>query len=469
MNKLDFEKDRNVSDFYLSELPSYAAYDLLRKCSSYVDGLKLAQRKILWTMIENVPNPNTRTKTSQMAAQVALKSNYLHGEANLEGVIDTLAANYVGSNNFSYIDGHGNFGTRFSPEAAAGRYTYVSISPLLQILFNRFDREIVGNQEFEGDKIEPLFFVPIFPTIFLNPANGISTGFKFQINPRNPKDIVKYIQAVLNKSARMPDPDKFIPYFKGFKGTTKLEVRVDPSTGEKYNEFVNYGIIDKVTGTELLISEIPITYSYEQYIKVLDRLIEKGTIVDYDDQSDPKNDEFKFDVKVHREFFKKNPDQEDWIKVFGLSKSLPEQLNCIDENNKIHEFGSIKEIMDSFIEIRLKYYGIRKKYLIQKYTEELKLNVSRYLWCKGIVEDTIKVRNVKKDDIIKQLDKIEKIIKQDDSYNYLLNMSISSITKEKMVDLKEKVGELKNLIIELKATSEKDMWLKDLDEFQKYI
>ena len=119
MNKLDFEKDRNVSDFYLSELPSYAAYDLLRKCSSYVDGLKLAQRKILWTMIENVPNPNTRTKTSQMAAQVALKSNYLHGEANLEGVIDTLAANYVGSNNFSYVDGHGNFGTRFSPEAAA--------------------------------------------------------------------------------------------------------------------------------------------------------------------------------------------------------------------------------------------------------------------------------------------------------------------------------------------------------------
>ena len=144
-------------------------------------------------------------------------------------------------------------------------------------------------------------------------------------------------------------------------------------------------------------------------------------------------------------------------------------MNCIDENNKIHEFGSIKEILDSFIEIRLKYYGIRKKYLIQKYTEELKLNVSRYLWCKGIVEDTIKVRNVKKDDIVKQLDKIEKIIKQDDSYNYLLNMSISSITKEKMIDLKEKVGELKNLIIELKATSEKDMWLKDLDEFQKYI
>ena len=82
---------------------------------------------------------------------------------------------------------------------------------------------------------------------------------------------------------------------------------------------------------------------------------------------------------------------------------------------------------------------------------------------------TVMDRPVQKDDIVKQLDKIEKIIKQDDSYNYLLNMSISSITKEKMVDLKEKVGELKNLIIELKATSEKDMWLKDLDEFQKYI
>ena len=382
-----------------------------------------------------------------------------------------MAASYTGSNNYPLVIGHGNFGTRFAGpgSASAPRYTYVSISDIDNVLFKKDDRDICKSQIFEGTEIEPQYYVPIFPVLFLNGTNGLSTGWKTNVNPRNPNDIVKYIEAVLKDSEKIPDPDKFVPYFKGFKGKTTIEVAVDPTTNKKYNEYVNYGIIDKVSGTELIISEIPITYSYEQYIKVLEKLLEKDVIVDYDDQSDPKTDEFKFSVKVRREFFTKNPDKEDWIKIFGLSKTLPEQLNLIDENNKIREFGSIKEILDAFIDIRLKYYGIRKKYLIDKYTNDLKLNVSRYLWCKGIIEDSIKIRNVKKDDVIKQLDGIDKIVKLDDSYNYLLNMSLSSITKEKMAELKEKVNELKNLISELKITSEKDMWQNDLNELQKYF
>ena len=71
--------EKNVTDFYKEEVPSFASYDLIRKCSSYIDGFKNAHRKIIWTMLENFGNPNTRTKTSQMSATVSLKSMYLHG------------------------------------------------------------------------------------------------------------------------------------------------------------------------------------------------------------------------------------------------------------------------------------------------------------------------------------------------------------------------------------------------------
>ena len=49
--------EKKVSDFYKEEVPSYASYDLIRKCSSYIDGFKNAHRKIIWTMLKFFPNP----------------------------------------------------------------------------------------------------------------------------------------------------------------------------------------------------------------------------------------------------------------------------------------------------------------------------------------------------------------------------------------------------------------------------
>ena len=457
--------EKNITDFYKEEVPSYASYDLIRKCSSYIDGFKNAHRKIIWTMLENFGNPNTRTKTSQMSATVSLKSMYLHGETNLDGSLCTLAQSFVGANNYPLITGHGNFGTRFSPEPAASRYTFVSISPLVSKLYDK-DRPLCKGQEFEGNTIEPAYYVPVFPTIFLNGSDGISTGYKQTIFPRNPKEIVKYIVAVLNKSERIPHIENALPWFKGFLGETKL-VKEKNAEGKVTAKVMNFGVVEKVNSNTLHISEIPITYTYASYIKVLDGLVEKGTIEDYEDLSDPKTDKFEFTIKVKRVFFEKNKDVESWIKVFNLAKPLNEQLNCIDEANRIHEFSNIKEILDAFIEIRLQYYQKRKEYLLRKYMEEIQLDLSKYVWCKGVIDETIHIKNKKKDDIVKQLEKTDKIIQKDGSYNYLLNMPMSSITKEKMVELTEKIKNLKELIKTTQKQTIEEMWLADLDEIEK--
>ena len=457
--------EKSISDFYKEEVPSYASYDLIRKCSSYIDGFKNAHRKIIWTMLENFGNPNTRTKTSQMSATVSLKSMYLHGEANLDGSLCTLAQSFVGANNYPLVTGHGNFGTRFSPEPAASRYTFVSISPLVSKLYD-LDRPLCKQQEFEGSKIEPSFYVPVFPTLFLNGSDGISTGYKQTLYPRNPKEILKYIRAVLNKDSKIPHIEKSLPWFRGFLGETKL-VKEKDATGKTIEKVMNYGVVEKVNSNTIHISEIPITYTYASYIKVLDGLVEKDVIEDYDDLSDPKTDKFEFTIKVKRVFFEKNKSSDDWIKVFGLAKPLNEQLNCIDENNRIREFKNIKEIVDAFIKIRLEYYDKRKKYLLEKYMDEIQIDASKYLWCKGVIDETIKIKNKKKDDIVKQLDKIDKIVQKDGSYNYLLNMPMSSITKEKMDELTTKIKSLKETIKDTQKKTIEEMWLNDLDEIEK--
>lgn len=56
--------DKQVKDFYKEDVPSYASGDNIRKIASYVDGLKLSARKLVYTMLEKYPNTNIKTKTA---------------------------------------------------------------------------------------------------------------------------------------------------------------------------------------------------------------------------------------------------------------------------------------------------------------------------------------------------------------------------------------------------------------------
>ena len=61
----------------------------------------------------------------------------------------------------------------------------------------------------------------------------------------------------------------------------------------------------------------------------------------YKDLCDPKTKSILFEVKTTRDFTKRNESEEDLLRVFKLIKPFTEQYNCIDENNRVREFGSI--------------------------------------------------------------------------------------------------------------------------------
>jgi len=69
-------QDKLVKDFYKEDVPSFAAGDNVRKISSYVDGLKLSARKLIYTILEKYPNTSTKTKTAQFANVAAAFTNY---------------------------------------------------------------------------------------------------------------------------------------------------------------------------------------------------------------------------------------------------------------------------------------------------------------------------------------------------------------------------------------------------------
>lgn len=448
---------RTLTEYYENDVPAYANYDNLRKLNG-IDGLKLSQRKVVYAAFKRCYN--SWLKTDTMCAQTQIDTNYIHGAANLEVVIDNMVANYVGANNYPLLIGNsGGFGCRISPRPSAGRYTRIHLADIAKKLFLEIDNEILEKQVFEGDEIEPKFFVPIFPVMFLNGASGMSTGFSNEILPRNPVEVIEYIKKKITGTER--PRMQLLPWFKGHLGKVEFN--------KELNRNESFGVVTRNNTTSYTITELPIGTEYQKYVEFLDKLCDNGTIVDYDDKCDPKTDKILFNIKTTREFTKKHADERKLYDAFHLVKSLPEVLCCIDENNRVKEFNSIQDILDMFINIRLKFYDKRKKYILESLKSKISELVSKYTFVLGIVKKTIIVSNKKKDDIIKQIDPIDKIIKIDGSYDYLLRMPIHSLTTEKLAELKQQIIDTKAEFDKVKATTIQDMWLGDLHELKKVL
>ena len=447
---------RDLTDYYEKDVPAYASYDNLRKICG-IDGLKLSQRKLIYAAFKRCYS--SWLKTDTMCAQTQIDTNYIHGAANLETVIDNLAANYVGSNNYALLTGNsGGFGCRISPRASAGRYTRVMLSEISKKLFLDIDNNVLEKQYFEGQYIEPKFLVPVFPVMFLNGSDGMSTGFSNGLQPRNPNEIIEYIKKKISgvEKPRM----QLLPWFRGHLGKVEFN--------KELNRNESFGVITKNNMTSYTITELPIGIEYQKYVEYLDKLCDGGTICDYDDRCDPKTDKILFEIKTTRDFTRKHEGRK-LFEVLHLVKSLPETLCCIDENNRVREFTSIQEILDAYIEIRLKYYNLRKDYLLKTIKKSLEELSSKYLFVKAIVDKTIVVANKKKDDIVKQIEKQPKILKQDGSYEYLLRMQIYNLTAEKLEELKCQIKSKKEEFDNIKKTSVEDMWTNDLHELKKVL
>lgn len=231
----------------------------------------------------------------------------------------------------------------------------------------------------------------------------------------------------------------------------------------------SFGVITKNNMTSYTITEIPIGIEYQKYITILDKLCDNGTIQDYTDKCDPKTDKILFEIKTSREFTRKHETERKLLEAFKLVKGLPEVLTCITESNKVKEYSCIQDILDDFIEIRLKYYNLRKQHILDVIQRNLDMLQSKWLFCEGIIKKTIHIANVKKDDIIKQLEKVKGIKQIDGSYDYLLRIPIYQVTKEKIEELKKQIEDLKAEQKKTEATSINDMWLADLAEFKKAL
>ena len=143
-------------------------------------------------------------------------------------------------------------------------------------------------------------------------------------------------------------------------------------------------------------------------------------------------------------------------------KKVSENYTVLNENNKIEVFDNAKDILDRYIEVKLRFLQKRKEYQLQKLTDDINIDISKFMFIKNIVDDKLAINKRKKSEIETDLDGIQDIIKRDGSYDYLLRMSVLNLTDEEMEKLQKKITLSKKELDNLIKSSIEDIWLKEL-------
>ena len=370
---------------------------------------------------------------------------YSHGDASLNAAIINMAQDF--KNSISYFDRDGQLGSLRSPDAGAPRYIGVKINDVFGKLFK--DLNLLEYRIEEGNKIEPYMYFPILPTVLLNGQRGIAVGHGSDVLNRNPMDLLNSITSLV-KSNKWIEPNL---YLKGFNG----DITLNEGTWEYRGK---YEIINTST---LRITEIPPSMSYEDFEVHLNKLIEKDIIKSYDDNSSDYPD---FTIKFERKTLSSLLETNSIYKTFNLIERKSENLTLLDEHAKIIKFSSIEELCRYFINFRLSIYSKRKSVLISDYTYSLmvKNNIIRFiqLYIKG----ELKIANRPINEILLELedrnfDKIE------NSYEYLIKLSLKKLTKEELNSINEEILKHTSDIEDLNKNAEVDLYLSDLNELKK--
>ena len=449
MNKLfEFEDDANTTpvlnleDFFSNEYIDFSVYDNVRKLGNYIDGQKNAMRKILHTVLQQ--NIDKFVKVSNLGPKVQDFAQYLHG--SLEGTVVNMTANYVGSgNNLPLLEGDGNFGSAFIPDAAATRYIFARMNPVLKKLFVKEDFVNLFHQNFEGAKIEPRFYVPTLPIIAINGSEGVSIGFAQKILPRDPKEIKKWVEQRAKGKKITAD---LTPHWSGMKCTV--------TQGDSATQWVITGAFTRTTKHRLLVTALPIGYTLSQYLSVLDKLVDDKVIKDYNDLSD--NDVFQFEVLVDSAFGSK-PDA--WIlDKLKLVKKVAENFTCIDENNKIVIFESLTKLLEAWYTKRIEFNQLRKNYILQKLQDDMDYTISRSTFIKGVIENKIELKNVAESLIVEQAEAYSSVLVG--KVDKFLGLPMRSLTSEEIAKLEAKVKELQTEIDNYTKLSLEDILTADI-------
>jgi len=434
-----------LDSFINNDFIHFSNDDLSRSIPNVLDGLKVSQRKILFSAFKR--GLTSEIKVAQLAGYVSEHSGYHHGEKSLEDAIVGLAQNFTGSNNINLLEPIGQFGSRLNngKDAASARYIFTHLSKITKLIFDQRDFGIIDYKNDDGTSVEPWWYLPIIPMILVNGAVGIGTGFSTKMPCFNPKDI---IQVLLSK-LKGETGKELIPWYRNFAGTV---LKVSDGT------YMTYGVFTE-TKKEIVITELPISTSVNDYLEYLN-------IKHSDNFKQVIN--LSTDTEICIKLTKRN-EIKDIVNTLKLvSKVSYSNMNAFDIDSRIMNFSSPETIIEYFFDVRLAYYSKRKRVLLAELDEIIKDLSNRIRFIDEITNKKIKMSDISVAELTEYLQS-KKFDKRDNTYEYLYKMNMISLTKEHQTKLKNKLVDTQSERNKLFAKSPSELYQTDLMNLLTYV
>ena len=470
-----YEGDMSLSYFVDTRIRAFGLKALTRAIPSIMDGMKESQRKILYTFFKKNITEEKEEKVEVIAGEVVSLAGYHHGGASVQAAIVNMAQGFIGSNNIPLLANNGQFGSRAlgGSDHASPRYIFTFLEKIARVIFPEVDDNILEYVNDDGNQVEPYWYLGILPMILVNGSEGIGMGFSTKIPMHNPLDLIKWIK---NKINGEPNEDKIIPWARGFTGESSFE----------NNKWITKGILKEKQNGWWEITELPIGVWSDIYkTRVLEGIEEesktkkkvpknatKGISNDILEKNfHVKNDDtFSFEFRTSKTF-KPTLDNMSLVKSYPLTN-----MYMLNEHGCPIKFNSAEDVLEYYFPRRLVLYVRRKKYMLDILNHKYKVLKNRVKFLTEVaVDKTIdmhlkidvleKLLEEKKYDKLKGVNKLSSDGDGKQTYDYLLDMQIRSLTVTNISKYEKEMKQVKKEIEILKPKSASDLWIEDLDKF----
>jgi len=429
-------KQLDISDFVHKDLVNFSLADLKRSIAHMADGLKPSQRKVMYACFKK--NLKDEMKVAQLAAFVAEKSAYHHGEVSLADTIVKLANDYTGSNNINLLEPCGQFGTRLmgGKDASQTRYIFTKLTKEARKIFDPKDDAILNYLDDDGRPIEPDFYMPTLPMVLVNGTEGIGTGFSCYVPPFNPEDIKENIKRILSGDEIVP----MRPWFRGFKGVVHKEDDTWMMEG-----------VWNWSGRNIVVTELPPGRWTQDYKEYLDGLVEKKLIGGFVNNSTTEDVHFEIMDYMGK----------DLLKDLKLRKTFRvSNMHLFHPTKGIYKYESPEEILKDFVELRLEHYKKRKAHLIDVLEKRAEMCGHKSKFVSMVIEGKLVVFKRKKVDLEREMS--GHFPKIDGNWDYLLNTKTVEYTEERVKALVDEARQANVDLERMLKTSHVTMWKNDI-------
>jgi DNA topoisomerase-2 len=429
-------------DFVNKDLIHFSNYNLERSIPNVMDGLKTSQRKILYSALKR--NLKSEIRVAQFAGYVSEHSGYHHGEASLNDAIVGMAQDFVGSNNLAWLVPQGQFGTRLQggKDSASPRYIHTYLQPYINSLVPSDDFDCLAYRDDDGIMVEPEWYAPVLPMLLVNGSRGIGTGYSTFVPSFNPDDLKDAILEWLDHGTGLDR--EFAPWTRGFKGKiTKIDKQ----------DYLVQGLW-KMDGDIAVITELPIGTWTSDFRETLDKLCGDGTIKDYTDTSTDTDVLVKVKIGTGG--------------VAAVEKLLTEKIkltnmHAFNSRGIIKKYDSPNAILREFVGVRLELYATRREYILKDLRGKLPYheNVVRFIkqQCQPTPVPDLRRKTPEECDVLLTDEAYDKI---NDSFDYLLDLPIKSLTLKHALKHEKDLECLKKSIADMEAQTPRGMWRKEL-------